>query len=416
MTPTPRIDAGALWRDLMHSATIGATPEGGLNRQTLTPDDAVIRAWFAETATSMGGVVQTDSLGSQFAIFPGAEPLPPIAMGSHLDTQPTGGRFDGVLGVLAGLAAIRALRAAGIATRHPLAVINWTNEEGARFAPAMLASGVHAGVFTPAYALARTDAAGTSLAEALAQTGQTGAMAAGAQSLAAYFELHIEQGPILEQEGFDIGVVTGVQGIAWFDVSVTGSPSHAGTTPMHLRRDPVVAAAAMIQAIHALATADAGARATVGRIAVEPGSRNTVAATVRFTVDLRHPDAQQLAALESALQDALPPPAGAQDCAVTIEKIWHSAPVTFDAACVQAVEHAATSLGARHRRIVSGAGHDAVYLARTCPTAMIFTPCLGGISHHPAEFITPEQAALGANVLLHAVLGYDVLDTRVTKA
>jgi N-carbamoyl-L-amino-acid hydrolase len=416
MTLTPRIDAGDLWRDLMHSATVGATPEGGLNRQTLTPEDAVIRAWFAQTATSLGATVQTDTMGSQFAIFPGTEPRAPIAMGSHLDTQPTGGRFDGVLGVMAGLAAIRALRAAHLTTRHPIAVINWTNEEGARFAPAMLASGVHAGVFTETYALSRTDAAGTSLAEALAQTGQAGSMAAGAQTLAAYFEHHIEQGPILEQAGFDIGVVTGVQGIAWFDVIVTGAPSHAGTTPMHLRRDPVVAAAAMIQAIHARAMADAAARATVGQIAADPGSRNTVAATVRFTVDLRHPDAQRLAALESALRDALPPLAAAQGCAVAIEKIWHSAPVTFDADCVQAVQHAATSLGARHRPIVSGAGHDAVYLARTCPTAMIFTPCLGGISHHPAEFITLEQAALGADVLLHAVLAYDMLDIRVTKA
>jgi N-carbamoyl-L-amino-acid hydrolase len=415
MTPTPRSGAGDLWRDLMHSATVGATPEGGLDRQTLTPEDAVIRAWFAQTATSLGATVQTDSLGSQFAIFPGAEPRAPIAMGSHLDTQPTGGRFDGVLGVMAGLAAIRALRAARLTTRHPIAVINWTNEEGARFAPAMLASGVHAGVFTEAYALSRDDASGISLAEALARSGQAGTIAAGAQRLAAYFELHIEQGPILEQEGFDIGVVTGVQGIAWFDVTVTGAPCHAGTTPMHLRRDPVLAAAAMIQTIHSIATADANARATVGDLAADPGSRNTVAATVRFTVDLRHPDTQRLAALESALRDALPPLAAAQGCAVTIEEVWHSAPVTFDAACVQAVEHAATSLGARHRRIVSGAGHDAVYLARTCPTAMIFTPCLGGISHHPAESITREQAALGADVLLNAVLAYDMLDTRILK-
>jgi len=339
-------------------------------------------------------------------------------MGSHLDTQPTGGRFDGILGVVAGLAVIRALRAAKITTRHPLAVINWTNEEGARFAPAMLASGVHAGVFTKAYALSRTDADGISLAQALAQTcAQTGqsstmeaaTMEAGAQELAAYFELHIEQGPILEQENFDIGIVTGVQGISWFDVFVTGAPTHAGTTPLKLRHDPVLAAAAMILGVNALATPDPAARATVGQLAAHPGSRNTVAARVGFTVDLRHPDAQRLAALETALHLALPPLAAAQGCSVTIEKIWHAPPVEFDAACVQSVRHAATSLGARHRPIVSGAGHDAVYLARTCPTAMIFTPCLGGISHHPAESITPEQAALGADVLLHAVLTHDRL-------
>jgi N-carbamoyl-L-amino-acid hydrolase len=271
----------------------------------------------------------------------------------------------------------------------------------------MLASGVHAGVFTEAYALSRTDAQGTTLAEALALTGQAGATAPGAQTLAAYFELHIEQGPILEQEAAEIGVVTGVQGISWFDVSVTGTPTHAGTTPLHLRHDPVLAAAAMIQATNALAAPDPAARATIGQLAAHPGSRNTVAETVRFTIDLRHPEAQHLAALESALLAALPKLADAQGCSVAIERIWHAPPVVFDTACVQAVRHAADCLGARHRPIVSGAGHDAVYLARTCPTAMIFTPCLGGISHHPAESITRAQAALGADVLLHAVLAYD---------
>jgi N-carbamoyl-L-amino-acid hydrolase len=402
-----RVDPGHLWRDLMHSAAIGATPEGGLNRQALTAEDQVIRAWFAETARSLGGTVQTDTVGSQFAIFQGTENRAPIAMGSHLDTQPTGGRFDGILGVLAGLAAIRALRAAGTTTRHPLAVINWTNEEGARFAPAMLASGVHAGVFSEAYAVARTDAQGITLAQALSQTGQNGTVPAGAQKLAAYFELHIEQGPVLEQHHADIGVVTGVQGISWFDVTVTGAPTHAGTTPMTLRKDPVLAAAAMIQTIDALAAPDPAARATIGQIAAQPGARNTVAARADFTVDLRHPKAESLAALEAGLRDALPPLAAARGCSVSIDGIWHAAPVVFDAGCVQAVRDAATLLAARHRPIVSGAGHDAVYLARVCPTAMIFVPCLGGVSHHPAESITEQQAALGADVLLNAVLGYD---------
>jgi N-carbamoyl-L-amino-acid hydrolase len=402
-----RVDPGHLWRDLMHSAAIGATPEGGLNRQALTAEDQVIRAWFAETARSLGGTVQTDTVGSQFAIFQGTENRAPIAMGSHLDTQPTGGRFDGILGVLAGLAAIRALRATGTTTRHPLAVINWTNEEGARFAPAMLASGVHAGVFSDAYAVARTDAQGITLAQALSQTGQNGTVPAGAQKLAAYFELHIEQGPVLEQNHADIGVVTGVQGISWFDVTVTGAPTHAGTTPMTLRKDPVLAAAAMIQTIDALAAPDPAARATIGQIAAQPGARNTIAARADFTVDLRHPKAESLAALEAGLRDALPPLAAARGCSVSIDGIWHAAPVVFDAGCVQAVRDAATLLAARHRPIVSGAGHDAVYLARVCPAAMIFVPCLGGVSHHPAESITEQQAALGADVLLNAVLGYD---------
>jgi N-carbamoyl-L-amino-acid hydrolase len=402
-----RVESSQLWRDLMHSATIGATQDGGLNRQALTAEDKLIRAWFADTARSLGGTVRTDTVGSQFAVFPGAENRAPIAMGSHLDTQPTGGRFDGILGVLAGLAAIRALRAAGTVTRHPLAVINWTNEEGARFAPAMLASGVHAGVFTEAYALARTDAQGITLAQALSETGQSGTMPAGAHTLAAYFELHIEQGPVLEQEQADIGVVTGVQGISWFDVTVTGAPTHAGTTPMALRKDPVLAAAAMIQAIYAVAASDSAARATIGQLAAQPGARNTVAARADFAVDLRHPKADSLAALEAGLRDALPPLAAARGCSVAINRIWHAAPVLFDPCCVQAVHNAATLLTARHRPIVSGAGHDAVYLARVCPTAMIFIPCLGGVSHHPAESITEQQAALGADVLLNAVLGYD---------
>jgi N-carbamoyl-L-amino-acid hydrolase len=408
MTPALRVDAEKLWQDLMQSAAIGATPEGGLNRLALGADDAAIRAWFKATAEAMGGRVETDPVGSQFAFFSGSTHADPIGIGSHLDTQPTGGRFDGVLGVLAGLAAIRALRDAGQATHHTLVVINWTNEEGARFAPAMLASGVYAGVFSAEYALSRADAAGTTMAEALAHTRQVGALAAGTPRLAAYFELHIEQGPILEQESLDIGVVTGVQGISWFDVTVAGTPTHAGTTPMDMRHDPVQAAAAMIPAITALTAADpAAARATIGQLAAHPGARNTVAERVRFSVDLRHPDPLYLAGMEAALQAALPPLAATHGCTVAIDRIWHSPPVQFDAACVQAVRHAATLLGARQRSMVSSAGHDAVYVARVAPTAMIFTPCLGGISHHPAESITPGQAALGADVLLNAVLAFD---------
>jgi N-carbamoyl-L-amino-acid hydrolase len=408
MTPALRVDSEKLWQDLMYSAGIGATPEGGLNRLALGVDDVAIRAWFRDTAEALGGHVETDPVGSQFAFFSGGTHADPIGIGSHLDTQPTGGRFDGVLGVLSGLAAIRALRDAGQATHHPLVVINWTNEEGARFAPAMLASGVYAGVFTTEYALSRSDAMGTTVAEALALTRQAGALAVGTPRLAAYFELHIEQGPILEREHVDIGVVTGVQGISWFDVGVAGTPTHAGTTPMDMRQDPVQAAAAMIAAISALAAADpSAARATIGQLAAHPGARNTVAERVRFSVDLRHPEPTYLAGMEGALQATRPPLAAAHGCTVAIDRIWHSPPVRFDAGCVEAVRRAATLLGAGHRPIVSGAGHDAVYVARVAPTAMIFTPCLGGISHHPAESITPGQAALGADVLLNAVLAYD---------
>jgi N-carbamoyl-L-amino-acid hydrolase len=390
----------------MHSAQIGATPEGGLCRLALSDADAAIRAWLTAQITALGGTLTLDPMGSLFARFEGTQPtLAPIAIGSHLDTQPTGGKFDGVLGVLGGLEVIRTLHAAGQTTRHPLMLIDWTNEEGARFAPAMVASGVFAGAFEQQTALTAKDTGGITIADELARHGWP--LAPQSPALGAYFELHIEQGPLLEQRNLQIGVVTGVQGIVWLDITVHGASRHAGTTPMPSRQDPVQAAARMALAVDEIGRVHPDARSTIGTLQTSQGARNTVADQVHFSVDLRHPNPAQLAAMEQELRAALPSLAAAARCTVHVESVWQSAPVSFHPACIQAVSHAAAALGLSHGEIVSGAGHDAVYVARVAPTAMIFVPCLGGISHHPAESITPAQAADGANVLLHAVLAYD---------
>jgi N-carbamoyl-L-amino-acid hydrolase len=407
----PRIDGDRLWGSLMHSARIGATPQGGLCRLALSDEDREIRGWFAAECAALGATLEIDRMGSQFARFPGCDrSLPPIAIGSHLDTQPTGGRFDGVLGVLGGLEMVRALRQSGTQTRHDLLLINWTNEEGARFPPAMAASGVFAGALDLQHCLAQADSYGKTLGAELARIGYAGSAEPGAQKMAGYFELHIEQGPVLEHEAAEIGVVTGVQGIRWFDLVVAGQPCHAGTTPMALRQDPLVAAVQMAQEVGRIGHAYAPeSLSTIGRFIAQPGARNTVPSEILFSVDLRHPDEATLDAMEARLRTGLPALAATHGCVVTLERIWSSPPVVFAPACVDAVQQAADRLGLKSRRIVSGAGHDAVYVARVAPTAMIFTPCRGGISHHPQEFITPEQAAAGAEVLLGAVLNYDAM-------
>jgi N-carbamoyl-L-amino-acid hydrolase len=327
-------------------------------------------------------------------------------MGSHLDTQPTGGRFDGILGVLAGLEVLQSLIERGVALRHPLEIVDWTNEEGSRFAPAMLGSGAHAGIFPLDEVHARTDAEGNRLDAELARIGYLGT--AKPEPLAGYFELHIEQGPVLEAEGLELGIVTGVQGMRWFDVEIEGECCHAGTTPMALRRDPVPALAALINEVQAIGNADPGRSvSTIGMVEARPGSRNTVPQTVSLTVDLRHPGDDALTRMETALFEAGERVAARFRVGCTIRRFWNSPPVAFDARAITAVREAAETLGLSHRDIVSGAGHDAVHVARIAPTAMIFVPCAGGISHNPRESITPRQAADGAAALLHAVLRYD---------
>ena len=408
-TDNLRIDGERLWDSLMETAAFGATPRGGLCRLALSEEDARVRRWFVAACEAAGCVVMVDELGDIFARRRGSDPaLAPIAIGSHLDTQPTGGRFDGILGVLAGLEIIRTLNDAGIVTRHPIEVIDWTNEEGARFVPAMLASGVFAGAFDADYARSRIDREGVSFETALQAIGFKGGRPAGDHPLAGFFELHIEQGPVLEDAGTEIGVVIGVQGIRWLDVQVSGLACHAGTTPMALRRDALQGAARLAVAVDAVGRSEPGVSlSTIGVFEARPGSRNTVPETIVMSVDLRHPRLEGLDRLEAHFRAAAARIAAELGVTIEVSPVWSSAPVVFPAACVEAVREAAAGLGFSHQDIVSGAGHDAVYISRIAPTGMVFVPCLDGISHNEAEDITPAQARAGADVLLHAVLAFD---------
>ena len=402
-----RIDGERLWSTLMETARFGATELGGLKRLTLTDEDKQVRDWFRAACTEAGCAITIDEMGSIFARRAGSEPsAAPILFGSHLDTQPTGGKFDGILGVLAGLEVMRTLNAFGYTTRHPLEVVDWTNEEGSRFAPAMVASGVFGGAFTRDYAWSRTDPDGVSLGDALARIGYRGDVPCGGRRPAAYFELHIEQGPILEAARETIGIVTGIQGIRWIDITVTGQSSHSGTTPMQARRDALVAAARIVRFAHSLAERHApNARATVGRFEVAPNSRNVVPGSVALTVDIRHPDAQALATMHHELLDEARRTVA--PLAIAFETVNDSPPIAFDPICVAAVREAAARLKLPAREMVSGAGHDAAYVARVCPTGMIFVPCEGGLSHNEIENATFADVEAGAQVLLETILAAD---------
>jgi len=402
-----QVNGERLWQSLMTMAEIGATAKGGVNRQTLTDEDRRGRDLFRRWCEEAGLTVTVDRMGSMFGHRPGRDPdRPPVVLGSHLDSQPTGGKFDGALGVLAALEVIRTLNDRGVATEAPLEIVNWTNEEGVRFPPAMIASGVFAGVFDLEYGLSRTDHAGHTIGGELQRIGYAGPQKVGHRPLGALFELHIEQGPILEAEDRRIGVVTGGQGTRWYDCEVIGAESHAGPTPMEARRDALRATAELLGEIYAIAQAHApDGRATVGELRAFPGSRNTVPGRVAFTVDMRHPDGGVMDAMDHALREAFERARGrAPALEFHLHEIWYAPPVAFDAACIAAVRDATLALGLSAREIVSGAGHDAVYMARVVPTAMIFVPCKDGISHNEAEYASPEACADGANVLLHAVL------------
>jgi beta-ureidopropionase / N-carbamoyl-L-amino-acid hydrolase len=404
-----RTDPERLWDSLMETAAIGGTAKGGICRLTLTDLDREVRDWFRAAAQALGCAVTTDDMGVMFARREGQRnDVPPIAIGSHLDTQPTGGKFDGALGVLAALEVLRTLHAAGYETFAPIEVVNWTNEEGSRFTPPMLASGVFAGVFDRDWAYARTDRADATFGAALEAIGQRGNERCGDHPLSAFFELHIEQGPILEAEGVDIGAVTGVQGMRWFEVTVSGQDAHTGATPMHLRKNALLGAARLVEKVEEVARAHAPlAVATVGSMQVKPNSPNVVPGEVFLTVDLRHPDLATLESMEAAFTAALDEVCKPLGLSLASTKIWDQPPVAFDAQCVAAVRRAAETSGFTLRDMVSGAGHDAAYIARAAPTAMIFVPCRGGISHNEAEFTSKEQCAAGAQVLLQAVLDYD---------
>ena len=402
------INAERLWGELMETAAIGGTAKGGICRLTLTDLDRQVRDWFKARAEALGCRVTVDDMGAMFARRDGAADVPPIAMGSHLDTQPTGGKFDGVLGVLAALEALRTLVEAGYETHAPIEVVNWTNEEGSRFAPAMMASGVFAKVFERDWAHARQDPAGASFGAALEATGYRGAQRCGDHPLSAFFELHIEQGPILEAEAKEVGVVTGVQAMRWYEATLTGQDAHTGATPMKGRKNALLGAARTIERVDAIGRMHApGAVATVGRIENRPNSPNVVPGEVFFMVDMRHPEDGQLDDMEAALETAVHEICTPLGLEVAFQKIWHQPALRFDAGCVAAVRRGAELSGFSARDMISGAGHDAAYVSRVAPAAMIFVPCLGGISHNEAEFSSKEQCAAGAQVLLQAVLDYD---------
>lgn len=393
----------------METAKIGGTPKGGVSRLTLTDTDRQVRDWLKSECESLGCTVTVDDVGNMFAVRPGRRSdLPPIAIGSHLDTQPTGGKFDGILGVLGGLEVLKTLQGTGYETNAPLMLVNWTNEEGSRFAPAMLGSGVYAGVFDRTYADSREDRQGVTFGEAIEAIGYRGDAKAGSIKFGAMFELHIEQGPILEQEGKVIGIVQGVQGMRWYEVNLAGREAHTGSTPMHLRRDALVGAARLLDRIEAIALEHGpSAVGSVGLIEVQPNSRNVVPGHVFFTVDFRHPEDAVLDLMEQKFFAAVEEAARKGDLGVERRKIWESPAVKFDAGCIAAVRRAAEATGCTARDIISGAGHDAAYTARVSPTTMIFVPCVGGLSHNEEESTSFEECAAGVQVLLGAVLDYD---------
>jgi beta-ureidopropionase / N-carbamoyl-L-amino-acid hydrolase len=401
-----RIDGRRLWDSLMAMAEIGATPKGGVRRLTLTDVDKRGRDRFRAECEAAGLAVRVDEIGNMFARRPGRDPSrPPVLFGSHLDSQPSGGKFDGALGVLAGLEVLRSLNDLGIQTEAPLELVNWTDEEGCRFGHSLMGSGVWSGVFTLDKAYALNDTEGVTVRHALDGIGYRGAEKAAAFAADAYFELHIEQGPILENESRQIGIVTGAQAMVWYDAVATGQDSHAGTTPPSARRDALVCAARVVDLVDRMmrARGDDG-RGTVGQLLVSPNSRNVIPGEVRFSVEFRHPDAAEV----DRLAAQFPREAGfiARDCGVRLEltELFKIPPQPFDPGCVELVRQGAATLGYSAREIVSGAGHDAVYVARHVPTAMIFTPCKDGLSHNEAESIQPEEAEAGAQVLFQAVL------------
>ncbi len=400
-----RVDGERLWRSLMEMARVGATPEGGCRRLALTDEDAQGLELFRLWASEAGCSIAQDEVGNFFAERAGTEPdRPAVLVGSHLDTQPSGGRFDGAYGTLAALEIVRTLNDHGIETPAPVVVVSWANEEGARFPLPCTGSAVFAGALGLDEALGQRAVDGPGFGEELRRVGMAGPEPAGRRPAAAYLEAHIEQGPVLEASGSTIGVVARGQGLRGIAVRLTGSEAHAGTTPMDLRRDALVGAARIVAAARELPRRHPGALATVSRLDVEPGSRSVIPGSAELVIDLRHPDAGTLGRLEEEIVREAREIAAAAGLDVRAETFLAMDPVEFDPACVAAVRDAAERLGHPAEEIVSGAGHDAVYVARAVPAAMVFIPCRGGISHHPDEHVEPEHATAGCDVLLHAVL------------
>jgi N-carbamoyl-L-amino-acid hydrolase len=401
-----RINGDRLWDTIHEIAKIGPGVAGGSNRQTLTDDDAKGRDLFKSWCEAAGLTLGVDQMGTMFARREGAEPsLDPVYVGSHLDTQPTGGRYDGVLGVLSGLELIRTLNDLGIKTRRPIVVVNWTNEEGARFAPAMLASGVFAGIHTLEYAYGRKDPEGKTFGDELKRIGWVGPEKVGARKMHAYFEYHIEQGPILEAENKQIGVVTHGQGLWWLEFTLTGKEAHTGSTPMNMRVNAGLAMARIFEMVQKVAMDNQpGAVGGVGQVRFSPNSRNVLPGTVVFTVDIRSPELAKLDGMRARIEAEAPKICEALGVKCSVEPVGHFDPVAFDPTLVARVRSAAERLGYSHMNIISGAGHDACWTNRVAPSTMIMCPCVDGLSHNEAEDISKEWAAAGADVLLHAVL------------
>ncbi len=401
------VDGERLWDSLMKMAKIGATTKGGVCRLALTDLDRQARDLFISWCRSVGCSITIDQFGNIFARREGHDSSkPPVITGSHLDSQPTGGKFDGAYGVLAGLEVLRTLNDTGYRTVAPIEVVVWTNEEGSRFSPPMIGSGTFAGIFDLEYARGQVDEVGITQGEALESIGYSGSAAVRGRSVGAYFEAHIEQGPILEKENKFVGSVIGAQGQRWYLVRINGDEAHAGTTPMTARKDALHAAARMITDVNSIAFAHPPyAVGTVGRLYSSPNSRNVIPGSVELTIDLRHPEEDQLEIMDAELREALKAVADDLGLLVKVEQDYYAEPISFDQSCIGLVRSAAENFGYSYRDIVSGAGHDAVNIARIAPTGMIFIPCEDGISHNERESATLEHLVAGCNVLLYAMLG-----------
>jgi len=401
-----RINPDRLWDSIHELAEIGPGIAGGNNRQTLTDDDKKGRELFKRWCDGAGLTMGVDTMGTMFMRREGTDPkLDPVFIGSHLDTQPTGGRYDGVLGVLSGLEVIRTLNDLGIRTKRPIVVVNWTNEEGARFAPAMMASGVFAGQFTQDYAYGRKDQEGKTFGDELRRIGWVGDEKVGARKFHSYFEYHIEQGPILEAENKQIGVVTHGQGLWWLEFTLTGKEAHTGSTPMNMRVNAGLAMSRIFEMVQSVAMSEQpGAVGGVGQVKFSPNSRNVLPGTVVFTVDIRSPEQAKLDRMRAKIEAEAPKICEALGVKCAVEAVGHFDPVTFDPALVSRVRASAENLGYSHMNIISGAGHDACWMQRVGRSVMIMCPCVDGLSHNEAENISKDWAAAGADVLFHAVV------------
>ena len=400
------INSDRLWDSLMTMAKIGPGIAGGNNRQTVTAEDGEARKLLQKWSEEAGMTMKVDELGSMFFKRKGTDKNAlPVVIGSHLDTQPTGGKYDGVLGVLAGLEIVRTLNDLNIQTKHPILVVNWTNEEGSRFPPAMMASAGYAGIYEVNTLLSAKDAEGNIFGDELDKIGWKGSETVGSQKFHCYYELHIEQGPILETEEVDIGIVTHGQGLKWLEVKLSGVEQHTGTTPMNVRKDTSLALSEIILAVNHIANKNQpNALGSVGHIEVSPNSRNVIAGNSLFTVDIRSPDINKLVKMENELKQMTTDICKKYKIEFEMDQIGGFDPVAFDKECLNNIRNSAKKFGYSYKNIVSGAGHDACWINTVAPSAMIMCPCVDGLSHNEAEEIKPEWASSSTNVMLHAAI------------